>query len=249
MAARNAEWLTPPTKLWLPDDEVHVWRAALDLPAAAAVEYRELLEAAELERAARFYFDRDRQRFIVGRGLLRLILGRYLETAPERLRFVYNQHGKPALDAPFDRSELLFNLSHAEGLALYAVTRRRAIGVDLERVRDDFACEKLAQRFFSPQEAAALAALPAAAKARAFFDGWTRKEAYIKAQGRGLSMPLDSFDVSLAPGRPAQLLATRQDPQEAAQWTLCALSPGEGYAGALAVQGQGWRLRRWQAPL
>lgn len=243
--ARDTVWLAPPAKLRLPDDEAHVWRATLDLPESDAARCRRLLAADEVERAARFYFERDRKRYAVGRGLLRLILGRYLEVAPEELRFDYNRHGRPALAAPFARHGLFFNLSHAEGLALYAVARR-AIGVDLERVRPDFEHEKLVQRFFSPQEAAEFAALPAAAKPQAFFDCWTRKEAYIKAHGRGLSMPLDSFDVSLTPGRPAQLLATRDNPAEASQWTLIDLSPQEGYAGALAVKGKIWKLKQWR---
>jgi 4'-phosphopantetheinyl transferase len=133
-------------------------------------------------------------------------------------------------------------------LALYALTRGRALGVDVEYVRDDLAGQEIAERFFSRQEVRALSALPADARTRAFFNCWTRKEAYIKARGEGLSLPLDQFDVSLTPGEPAALLGTRPDPQEAARWLLRELAPARGYVAALAVEGRGWRLRQWRWP-
>jgi 4'-phosphopantetheinyl transferase len=141
---------------------------------------------------------------------------------------------------------LSFNLTHSHQLALYAVTRRREIGVDLEYVRADFADEQIAERFFSPREVAALRTVPENLLKEAFFHCWTRKEAYVKAKGEGLSIPLDQFDVSLAPGEPALLLSTRDDPQEADRWSLQALFPGSGYVAALAVEGRTWRLKCWQ---
>jgi 4'-phosphopantetheinyl transferase len=198
----------------------------------------------ERQRAARFHFARDRDRFIAARGFLRDVLGRYLRVAPAELRFVYSPYGKPALGAEFDQ-RLRFNLSHAHKLALCAVTLERAIGVDVEHIRPEFADEDVARRFFSAPEVARLSALPREQYAGAFFNCWTRKEAYIKARGEGLSMPLDRFEVSLVPGEPAALRNTFDDPAEAARWSLQALAPGPGYVGAVAAAGQGWGISRW----
>lgn len=238
-------WRLPPTDLTLADDELHVWRATLELSSAQVQQLRGCLTADELGRAERFHFEKDRRHFIAGRGLLRTILGRYLKVAPGQLRFYYTYYGKPLLTPEFAQYKLNFNLSHCDGLALYAVTRNREIGVDLERIRTNFEYEEIGKRFFSPREVAVLRTMQADMKAETFFNCWTRKEAYIKAQGQGLSMPLDSFDVSLVPGEPAMLLATREDPQEASRWSLEALMPAHGYAGALAVKGHGWRHTCW----
>ena len=246
MATCNCLWFPPPIKLTLAEDEVHVWRAALDLPSAQVQYLREILTADELSRADRFHFEKGQRHFIVGRGILRTILGRYLSVAPGHLRFCYNHHGKPFLTSEFDHHKLNFNLSHSNGLALYAIARGREIGIDLERIRTNFEYEKIAERFFSPREVATLHTIPAEIKAEAFFNCWTRKEAYIKAQGEGLSLPLHSFDVSYTPGEPARLLATRDDPQEASRWALQELMPGDGYVGALAVKGCDWRHKCWQ---
>jgi 4'-phosphopantetheinyl transferase len=142
--------------------------------------------------------------------------------------------------------ELRFNVSHSHGLALYAVTRRRKIGIDIERVRPISGPEQLAARFFSAGENAELCALPEHVKHEAFFNCWTRKEAYVKARGEGLSLPLNQFDVSLNPGEPARLLRVERDPQEAARWSLQGLTPAPGYVAALAVEGHGWRLACWE---
>jgi len=246
METHDRLWLPPPTNLTLADDEVHVWQANLELTPAQVQHLRGVLAADELARGDRFHFEKDRQHFIAGRGMLRTILGRYLSVAPDHLRFYYNRYGKPFLAAESDHQRLNFNLSHSAGLALYAVTRNREIGIDLERIRANFEYEALAERFFSPREVAVLRTIPAEMKLEAFFNCWTRKEAYIKAHGKGLSLPLDSFDVSLAPGEPVTLLATRDEPQEASLWTLAALMPGRGYVAGLAVRGGNWRYQSWQ---
>jgi len=152
----------------------------------------------------------------------------------KELAFDLNEFGKPELAG----SEIMFNLSHSHGLALFAVTRGRAIGIDIERIREEMTIGKIARRFFSPAEASALSALPAHQQAEAFFNCWTRKEAWIKARGQGLSIALNSFEVSLAPGEPARLRATRPDPEEASRWSLVALACEPGYAAALAVAGE-----------
>jgi 4'-phosphopantetheinyl transferase len=245
-------WGTPPTDLALANDEVHVWRAQLDLTQNTIQSLRRTLAADELARAERFRFAQDRERFIAARGVLRAILGRYLEVEPGRVLFSYSAQGEPALDAEGGRSDgglpLEFNLSHAGGLALYAFARTRRVGVDLEHVRSDVACSQLAKRFFSPREQAQLSALPPHLQDQAFFTCWTRKEAYLKARGDGLTLPLDQFDVSLSPGEPAMLLHTAFDPFEAARWSLQDLQPAPGYVAALAVEGHGWRLACWQWP-
>jgi len=241
-------WLVAPTNLALSSDEVHVFRASLDVPASHVHSMQQTLMRDELRRAARFYFKKDRQHFIVARGLLRTILSRYLDMEPHRLRFCYSDYGKPALVPTSAQTVLNFNLSHSDGLALYAVTRGRQIGVDIERIRVGFEQEQIATRFFSPQENAVLRALSVQMRPEAFFNCWTRKEAYIKAKGEGLSLPLDQFDISLASSKPATLLNTRGEPQNASRWSLEELKPGPGFVAALAVEGHGWRLACWQWP-
>ena len=240
-------WLPPLIDLALSGDEVHVWRTYLDRNEGCVQRLQQILSADEQGRAQRFRFEKDRQHFIVARGVLRLILSSYLEPAPGKLRFCYGPHGKPSLDMPSSQRRLSFNASHCDGLALYAVTWERRIGIDIERIRTDLAYEQIAERFFSPQEKAEIDALEAEqVKRRAFFDCWTRKEAYIKARGEGLSLPLDQFNVSVAPGEPAALLETRGDPLEATRWSLHEPFPGPGYAAALAVEGNGCRLAYWE---
>jgi 4'-phosphopantetheinyl transferase len=246
--AHDHSWLSPPTDLALPGDEVHVWRASLDLPAPSVQSLQRTLAADELSRVERLNFPRDRQRFIVARGTLRAILSRYLDMDPGQLRFRYGDHGKPSVVPTSGQETLHFNLSHSNGLALYAVARDRQIGIDLERMCPVAEAEQIAERFFSAREKAVFRTLPADLKCEAFFTCWTRKEAYIKARGAGMSLPLDQFDVSLIPGEPAVLLSTRGDPREALRWSLRELTPGPGYVAALVVEGHGWHLVRWQLP-
>lgn len=241
-------WYPPPKLIVLGKDEVHIWRASLDLPASGIWSLQQTLSADERKRAKRLYFQRDQEHFIVARGLLRAILGRYLNMQPGQLRFCYNPNGKPSLDRAYGGDVLRFNLSHSHGLALYAVTHGREIGIDLERIRPEVTEQQTAERFFSPQEVAVLNTLPANIRTEAFFNCWTRKEAYIKARGEGLSAPLDNFEVSLAPGEVAALLSFKGDPQETSRWSLQELYPGPGYVAAIAVEGSHRRLKCWQWP-
>jgi 4'-phosphopantetheinyl transferase len=246
MTSLNHLWLPPPAELTLSSAEIHVWRASLD-PAASCIErLQSSLSADERQRAARFHFPRDRRRFTVARGVLRDILGRYLGVPPSALAFCYSTYGKPALADVAVATGLRFNVSHSHEMALFAVARGREVGVDIEYLGREIRAEEIAERFFSAHERANLRALPAEVKHQAFFNCWTRKEAYIKAHGEGLSLPLDQFDVTLAPGEPAVLLATRSDPREALSWSLQALTPGPDYVAALAVEGQSWHLTCWQ---
>jgi 4'-phosphopantetheinyl transferase len=243
-----AGWRVPSCRPPLEPQQVHVWRVPLDIPASVRTALHETLSPDERDRAGRYRFDRDRNRFTVGRGVLRLLLGSYLGIPPDRPRLCYGAQGKPALANEGGEWDLQFNLSHSQGLALVAFSPGRALGVDLEQIRPDLAEDRIAESFFSRQEVATLRALPPEQQAEAFFACWTRKEAYIKALGGGLSISLDSFDVSLAPGAPAALLRVRDDPGEASRWSLRELDPGPGFAGALVVEGHGWQLERWQIP-
>jgi 4'-phosphopantetheinyl transferase len=241
-------WHRPEEALILGNDEVHVWRAALDHRPSQIDSLLDTLAEDEQQRAGRFYFPIDRERFIVARGVLREILGFYLNRAARSVSFCYGPFAKPALAWESAGNTIHFNMSHSHGVALYAFTRGREIGIDLEYIREDLEVEQLAGRFFSQREIATLRALPVALRKYAFFLCWTRKEAYIKARGEGLSLPLDEFDVSLIPGEPAALLGTQTDPNEALRWSLQELSPGPGFVSALAVEGHGWSLYCWQCP-
>lgn len=241
-------WCLPQPWPRLATEVVDVWRVDLTAASAVAQRLRACLAEDERARADRFLYDRHRTPFIVARAALRVLLSRYLAAHPGSLGFDYGAHGKPCLAASWAASGLTFNLSHSGDVALVAVGKNRALGVDVEQVRADRATVRLAERFFAPEEVAVFSALPPAQWTEAFFNAWTRKEAYIKAHGKGLALPLDQFVVSLAPGAPAQLRATPWQPADVHRWQMQALHPGEGYAGALLVEGTGWRARCWQAP-
>jgi 4'-phosphopantetheinyl transferase len=242
-------WHPAPAHFTLSPAEVHVWRASLPAKPSRLADLHAILAADERQRAARFHADRDRDSYIVARGVLRTLLGHYVQRPPQELRFSYNLYGKPALQGPPDRTPLCFNLSHSHNLVLYAVTYGRDLGIDIEYVRPNFARDQIAEQFFSPRENVELRALTHVQHTIGFFNCWTRKEAYIKARGQGLSLPLDQFDVSLTPGEPAALLQTRDLPDEAARWSLWELHPGPGYIAALAVEGcPNWQLMSWQWP-
>jgi 4'-phosphopantetheinyl transferase len=247
MSTLDAFWRPPPRDLALKRDEVHVWCA--DLALAATADAMPLLTRTlsrdERLRATQFHVERDRVYFSAARGLLRGLLGGYLGAEPARLVFTYDRHGKPTLSAFPVSSDLQFNLAHAGGLAVYAFTRARRIGIDLEQRRPFPDGDQIAERFFSIRERERLAALSPDEKEIGFFNCWTRKEAYVKAIGEGLAQPLDQFDVSLAPGEPAQLLATAGSPEETERWRFQELTPADEYIGALAVEGHDWHLSCW----
>ena len=232
----------------LPAEEVHVWRAVLEVSARMLDQLRTTLSADELARAARLHFPRDRVRFIAAHGIVRHILSGYLNAAPGGLAFATNEYGKPALAGNWGGA-LSFNLSHSGELVLLALTRGREVGVDVEQFLPARADSAIAENYFSPSEFARLRGLPVGLRPRAFFNCWTRKEAYIKARGMGLAIPLDSFDVSLAPDEPAALLRT-PDSGDAETWQLRQLELGERYVGALVAAGSGWSfdLRDWTGP-
>lgn len=241
----SAPWPEPPDNLILATNDVHVWRLPLTQPAEVRQQLAAFLDPDERDRASRFHFEKDRHHYTVGRGVLRILLGRYLGLSPAAIKFRYGQQSKPALTndaAPFD---LRFNLSHSHGEALLAFSHGRELGVDIEQIRHLNDAESIATHYFSAQDIATFLALPPEQRDEGFFNCWTRKEAYIKAIGEGLSHPLDTFDVSLTPGQPAQLLAVRSDPNELARWQLIDLKPVPGYAAAIIVEGEDFRLHCW----
>jgi 4'-phosphopantetheinyl transferase len=221
----------------LEEHEVHVWSRGLDVTPHRLEHLASYLSADEHERASRFRFQRDRDRFVSGRGQLRELLGRYLGKPPRKLRFRYSSYGKPALD---DSHELRFNVSHSRHRALYAFGLGAEIGVDVELLRPEAMDGRVAERFFAPREVEALRQLPATLQVLGFLTCWTRKEAFIKARGEGLSLPLQDFEVTLAPGDPPRLLHTAWDPAEAEEWELRDVSElCPGGVAALAVRAQG----------
>ena len=240
-------WSLPPDLQTLAGDEVQVWHVSLALSAAVIGTLRELLSPAEQARADRFHFKIDCERFTVARACLRIILGSYLQTDPAEIEFTYGEYGKPQLATVIEKSsQLKFNLAHSYSWALYAFTLGREIGVDIERIRPELASEEIAKRFFSPLEVELLRRVPSHIRHEAFFNCWTCKEAFLKAKGVGLSLPLNEFDVTLGPLTPAVLLRTRGDEGEALRWSLQTIDLRPGYVGAIAVEGHDWRLSCWR---
>ena len=235
-------WMSPPDALNLEPHQVDIWRVTLDPQPDPVKLTGSTLSADETERADRFHFDSDRHRFVIAHIALRDILSRYLHCQPGELTFSVNQYGKPSLN----NHKLEFNLSHSGDFVLIAVTQERKVGVDVEHIRTDTRLESIANRYFSASEVSELMALTPEQRISGFFNCWTRKEAYIKAHGLGLSLPLESFDVSLTPNEPAILRATRPDTQEAARWTLLALDIAPEYASAVAVEGKDMEFRMWE---
>ena len=214
---------------------IHVWTIPLCIPEDVFSTLRKVLSEDEQARASRFHFEKDARRFTVARGSVRSILGAYTQSMAQDIRFVYSAQGKPSLHRPV--SDIRFNVSHSRDLALLAVALGRDLGVDVEWKNKDIEVEKLAERFFSIQEHRSLLSQAPEQKIAAFFRGWTCKEAFLKAQGMGLSRSLNSFDVDMNVGQPARLLATRPDAAEADHWCLRELDVAEGYAAAVAVEG------------
>lgn len=211
-----------------------------DLDRARPAALGDTLAPDENARAARFVFERDRRRFATARGLLRQILGDATGIAPARLAFRYGTRGKPSLaDAPGAPD---FNVSHSGGLAAFALSRAGEVGVDIEQERPMPDLAAIAERFFSPRESAVLAGLAEAERVPAFFRCWTRKEAFIKLTGEGLSRALDAFDVAFGPGEPARLLRVEGDPDAVERYRLEALEAPQGFAAALAVDGRPRRV-------
>lgn len=219
-------------------DGLHLWLVSLDNPPVGASRLNALLSVDERERAARFHFAVDRRRFACARGMLRHVLSRYAGIEPAALAFRYSGHGKPSIASPCAAPDLHFNLSHSRGWALLGLSHGRSVGVDLEFVRDTPDLLDIARRNFATAEVEALLGFPPALRLPAFFACWTRKEAYVKAVGDGLSAPLDRFEVSLDPALPARLVSVDGSCSAAADWTLQGFRPVDGAWAAAAVYGK-----------
>jgi len=230
----------------LPSDEVHVWRVSLEPSEGNNSRLAEFLYRDERERADRFKRVPDRDAFVTCRGALRLILNRYTGEDPRMFRFAYGPWGKPRIEG--GEGSFRFSVSHSHGAGVVALTRGREVGVDVERIRPLPDAEEIAERYFSRREVSQFMKLPKDHRLKVFYHCWTRKEAFAKALGKGLSLPFDQFSVSLIPGEPAELVEVLWDREEAMRWRVFDLPetqlPSQGeYAGAIAAEGRDWRLR------
>jgi 4'-phosphopantetheinyl transferase len=230
-AMEAVNWSAAAPDLALRNDEVHIWLAWLDAAPQERILLRSYLNEEEVSRAERFVFPRDRDHFIVARGRLRELVGRYLHCSPNVVQFKTGRYGK--LSLLDDLAPLRFNLSHSNGLALYGFCLGRELGIDAEKIRPGFASEGIAARYFSAPEQKELAEVPNEHRNTAFFLCWTRKEAYIKAHGDGLQIPLDSFDVSLKPGEPETLRSA-----DSGRWSMRSFVPATEFVAALVVEGE-----------
>jgi 4'-phosphopantetheinyl transferase len=239
-------WPEPPGALSLGSGEVHLWCASLEPAESEVAPLRDVLSEDECRRAADFLSGPLRNRFIVGRARLRLILARYLAVAPRAIRFQYCDLGKPVLAAPWNGGGLSFNLAHSRALAVYAVAADRDVGVDIEGIRPLTNMTRLIERWFAPEEIEQWRQLPLELRTLGFFSGWTRKEAWLKAVGSGLSFPLDQIVVSLTPEGPARIVSIRGDARAADAWWMDGNSPAPGYVAAVAVRGEPVSVSRWR---
>ena len=239
-------WPRPPAALFLDRDDVHVWRVRLDAPLDVVTDLVALLSDEEKAKLGQGLGGEAGRHFVESHGALRRILSWYLNSRPEQLCFVADARGKPYLASPAGPPAIHFNLSHSGALALCAVTRGRDVGVDVERIRPVSAWREIAARYFSRREFEVLCAWPDDRALEAFFWGWTRKEAYSKALGQGVSRRWTQFSVPLTAGVVTELPDARLEAEGEGRFTLCPLAPGPGYVAAVTARGTGWHLRCWQ---
>ena len=239
-------WLNAPDNLILSDEEVHIWRADLEVDECFQSSFLKLLSPDEKNRARKFRFAKDSRNFIAARGILRLLIGKYLEINPAEISFQYSKFGKPGI---VNNNSLQFNISHSQNIALFAFTKRFNIGIDVEFVNPDIEVKDIAANFFSKNEILNLLALAEEQQTLGFFNCWTRKEAFIKAVGEGLSFPLDKFEVSLEPDKPAKLLATDWEPEAVSKWSIYSMSPAANFVGSLAIEGFVDQVKFWNWPM
>lgn len=248
MSLLSSIWELPPEELTCPTQAIHLWLARLDAAESQQRYLLDMLSTDERQRVEKFTFDQHRTRFIAGRGLLRSILGRYLQIEPAKIIFQYNPWGKPALDPGMKQDALHFNLSHSNGVALFAFTRAGSIGVDIEHIRLQTDMEQTGAIVFSETELAVLQSTAPELRRAAFFQYWTRKEAFMKAVGEGFSLPLREFDVSVAPEKPVAYTGIRSEQSRFANWHIKDITSMEGYVAALACQNHRWPVSFFRMP-
>ena len=249
MSTDESEWRQAVPGKLINSNEVHVWRVLIDSTTVQIENLKEILSSDELVKAGRFHFEKDQKRFIAARGILRRILGHYLDMNPHDIRFEYTSHGKPLLAGISGNDTISFNLTHSGAFALYAITRGKDIGIDIERVRDDVDMYQITQRFFSQGEINSLKQIDENKRLELFFQYWTRKEAFLKAMGEGITFPMEQCDVSLVNGRvlsPVTLLGINR---ENSCWHVQDLFPGRVYTAAIAVEGGDWDISCWHYSL
>jgi len=246
MSPDDILWPPPPIRTALSAADVHIWAAHLDVTPVALSRLASTLSPEERQRASRFRFGKHRDRFIAGRGILRKLLADYLNGKPDEIRFEYSANGKPFLAGPFAESGLFFNIAHSESLALIGVTELGPIGVDIEKIRSVANADELVERFFSARENLLFQSLPAAQRENAFFNLWTRKEAWLKATGEGIGHLLNRVEVTFLPEEPVQLFALPEDLGMSSDWALRELSPANGFIGAVALPGKPFTISNFR---
>ena len=246
MSGEAEFWRAEPTELTQPWDRVDVWKVWLDSAELSTEALPGILAPDEVERARRFHFDRDRTRVTACHTALRNILARYLQMSAVEIRFRYERNGKLEIAEMQNSDGLRFNLSHSSGLAVIAVSSGRAVGVDIEKVIPKSECLEIARRFFSEREYQALSAIHESERQRAFFACWTRKEAFVKAIGDGLSYALPEFSVGVAPDAPAAIEEVIADPNAVFRWSLANLHSEDGYVGTLAFEKAPCHIQQWR---
>lgn len=220
--------------------EVHLWLVSVTAMEERLDDFYRLLSKDESAKVGRFHFVKDQKQYIVARGVLRIILSHYCLIEPEVHQFGYNQYGKPFL---IDNDWLRFNISHSGDRVLFGFSLNLELGVDIEYDKPFESAHEIVERFFSTQEKTQFRSLPDHMKNLSFLKCWTRKEAYIKALGMGMSLPLDAFSVSFIPGKPACLLETGHDMQAKDRWTIKEVNVGNGYVAAVSVEGRNHQFK------
>jgi 4'-phosphopantetheinyl transferase len=239
------DWGNLAGKFSLPQGEVHVLRIDLDRVSTSRLPSLSILADEEIKRANHIHLDMERKRFITRRILFRVILSRYLAVEPGKLEFDYNPYGKPSLKQPAG-SSICFNTAHSEQFALFTFCLGNQLGVDIERIRLDIDYENIAGQYFTPGERSAIMARPGDDRSELFYTFWTRKEAYIKGRGMGLSIPLDGFDVSQTNHGVFYPVEYVDDKQKKSEWILLDLPSTRGFAGALAVEHGNQVITTWE---
>lgn len=246
MLKLSTHWNNCPNNIELSHKTIHVWMINLQEHLKKNDIYYRLLSEYEYNRAHQYRFEKDKQRFIIARGILRELIGRYLLISPKEMVFSYNLNGKPYLNIEDTTRTLWFNLSHSENIALYIFSKWGEVGIDVEKIKPMADMEEIAKRFFSQNESRILQLIPVSERLEAFYRCWTRKEAFIKMIGNGLSYPLEDFEVTLEPEKPAKLLKVREQPKMVENLALVDVHPCNGYVGALVAEKPLKTLEFWK---